>query len=110
MWVGRTIVTPQQQLGMEFLVDKRSLFDVAARTMGLWQILYGIDDIGYALGVATKLYEPSRTAATNTSYLFMGMVHVIPGLYLLFSASALVKLVYGNARATQEMIPRADVS
>lgn len=80
-------------------MDRRSAFDVATRALGLWQVLYALDDFGSFANATLKLYEPFHEAPA--ALLNLAIVHLLPGLFLLFSASTLVNLVYGEPRVDE---------
>lgn len=75
-------------------MDARSLFDVATRAMGLWQILFGMDDVAHFVNANARLYEPFHESPY--AMLSLGLVHLLAGFFLLFSAASVVKAVYGE--------------
>jgi hypothetical protein len=75
-------------------LDKRSLLDVSCRVLGLWQLLLGMEDALSWINILQKSYEPLHTLPS--AMLVFGLARLIAGLFLLFSASTVVNLVYGK--------------
>jgi hypothetical protein len=80
---------------MHTYLDKRSLLDVAARAMGIWQLCLGWDDLGSYVDVLQRWYRNSYYSPQ--AFVFYALVHAIAGLFLVFGGTVIVKMVYGEA-------------
>ena len=70
----------------------RDYFGVAIRVLGVWQILAGIAELVTCANVMMKLFEAVHTSPF--AYLTHGLVQLLFGGMLLFSAQGLVDAVY----------------
>ena len=86
-------------------MQSRNWFDVGVRLMGVWQIVSGLDELVTYANAMLRLYSPSLTSPKG--FLAHAVVHLLVGLFLLFSAMSLVNAVYPPRDVVEEEPPAA---
>ena len=83
---------------------KRDWFECGARLLGLWQVIYGLDE-GVTFGNAVyKLYVSSVTEPR--AFLTHALAHAGIGLFLLLFAPAVVNAIYPPPDAETAEAPK----
>jgi hypothetical protein len=81
----------------------RNWFGIGVRLIGLWQIVDGLVEFVTYGETMLGLYRPSNS--TPIAYLTSAIVHLVIGVFLLFSAMSVVNAVYPPSDVISEDPP-----
>jgi hypothetical protein len=88
-------------------MQARQLFDVAARSIGLWNVIEGTSLAGSYVNLLTKLWT-SPSQAPN-ALLVLALARLLPGIYLLFYAHHLVGHIWARNGTAAETATRDEM-